>query len=453
MRLTNFLSLFALVSATAVQAEFSQYLSEIPECGIQCILQILPTSVCGLTNETCICENEDVAARTQSCLVQNCTVLESFQVANITALGCGREHPDRSRDIIYTTVLGAFAVLCVIMRMISRWEEGGFNPDDYFMAFAGLCMIPLLTTGDLSAKYAFGRNIWDIPTNHIVLGLQFFYWGEICYFTVLGACKMSILMFYLRIFPSQAFRNWCFSLLGVVTMAMVVFQLMTLFQCWPISYNWHGWKGEMQGKCLNIQAFNYASSAVNIILDFAILILPLPWLIRLKVGLKRKLSIIFMFSIGIFIFIVSVLRINFVNKFKASVNPTWDYTDAIIWSGVEVHTAVIVPCLPAIRSLLSRRCPKIFGIDTQADTNKSYERSRGRDIPRSKSFKMVSITTTCAPGKVSDEESEDGQRFSNSKVCFNLGDQMKGTVHTGITGGRLATFRSNEHLVPEKHDM
>ncbi|KAL2068978.1 hypothetical protein VTL71DRAFT_15316 [Oculimacula yallundae] len=457
MRLTNVLSIFALASAALVQADLTEYLPEIPQCGasgpkVKCLLQVLSTSVCDLTNQTCICENADFTASTQLCLTQNCTVLESFQVANVSTLACGRDHPDKSSPLIYTSILGGIAFLCVILRLVSRYEEGGFNAEDYIMAFAGLCLIPFVVLGVLTATHAFGRNIWDVPTHDIIQGLKYFYWGELIYMTILGVCKISILMFYLRLFPSQTFKYWCISLLAVVTLVMVTFQFMVLFQCWPINFNWHGWKGEMEGKCLNIQAEIYASSSLNIILDVAILVLPLPWLFRLQIGLRRKINVILMFSLGIFIFIVSVVRISLIDKFKASVNPTWDFTEAIFWSAIEIYVAVIVPCLPAIRSFLSRRCPAVFGIDTRKGTNNSYEKSRQQQNTTSKSFKMVSITTSSGTFvKDVKQDTESGQNFSNSEVNFNLGDQSKGTVHTGITGGvRPGTSSSGEFLVPQK---
>lgn len=40
------------------------------------------------------------------------------------------------------------------------------------------------------------------------------------------------------------------------------------------------------------------------------------------------------------------------------------------WSTIEVHVGVICACLPAIRSLLTRICPSIFG-DTRVQTSTS----------------------------------------------------------------------------------
>ena len=66
---------------------------------------------------------------------------------------------------------------------------------------------------------------------------------------ILGLCKISILTFYLRIFPHQKFRKFCYIILGWVALNTVVFTLSTLLQCIPISTNWTGWekKGGREG--------------------------------------------------------------------------------------------------------------------------------------------------------------------------------------------------------------
>jgi len=50
-------------------------------------------------------------------------------------------------------------------------------------------------------------------------------------------------------------------------------------------------------------------------------------------------------------------------SFGDSVNPTWDYTNVVIWTGLEVAVSIIVTSLPAIRVLCSpaRRQSGTFG--------------------------------------------------------------------------------------------
>ena len=106
-------------------------------------------------------------------------------------------------------------------------------------------------------------------------------------------------MFYLRIFPSRTFRIACQILASCTAVYTITFILLAVLQCTPVSYNWEGWKGESKGSCQNLSARAYASAAVNLALDFAVLLLPVPWLIRLRVSLRKKLNVLLMFSVGV----------------------------------------------------------------------------------------------------------------------------------------------------------
>jgi hypothetical protein len=88
-------------------------------------------------------------------------------------------------------------------------------------------------------------------------------------------------------------------MLGWVVVVMILFQCLSIFQCIPISYNWEGWKGDGQRKtCLDMTALTYASASINIAQDIAILVLPIPWLVKLNTTRKKKFNILLMFNMG-----------------------------------------------------------------------------------------------------------------------------------------------------------
>lgn len=65
-----------------------------------------------------------------------------------------------------------------------------------------------------------------------------------------------------------------------------------------------------------------------------------------------------------------------------------DYVESIYWSGIETYVSLIVPCLPAVRALLSQKLPRVFGMDTTRGSGNSYIQSGPAD-----SFAMSSKTT------------------------------------------------------------
>jgi hypothetical protein len=79
----------------------------------------------------------------------------------------------------------------------------------------------------------------------------------------------------------------------------IVFALVdTLIICRPISYYWNRWDMEHVGHCWDIQAVAYANAGISIVLDILTLILPITQVWNLHLGLRKRIGVILMFSVG-----------------------------------------------------------------------------------------------------------------------------------------------------------
>jgi len=115
---------------------------------------------------------------------------------------------------------------------------------------------------------------------------------------VIGFTKMAILLLYLRVFSSKSFRLVVITSLLVVAAYIPAFALAVAFHCIPISFGWTGWTGETQGHCINLNAFAWAHAATNIVFDVFIIVLPVPQLLHLRLGRRKKIHVLLMFSVG-----------------------------------------------------------------------------------------------------------------------------------------------------------
>ena len=109
--------------------------------------------------------------------------------------------------------------------------------------------------------------------------------------------KISILFFYLRVFPKKCFRVLCWLMIAFCTANMLVFVLVTIFQCKPISFAWQR-TSIREGSCVNYNAAAWANAGVNILHDFLIVVLPLQELRALQLSKMKKVGVYAMFSIG-----------------------------------------------------------------------------------------------------------------------------------------------------------
>ncbi|OHW92233.1 putative CFEM domain-containing protein [Colletotrichum incanum] len=101
-----------------------------------------------------------------------------------------------------------------------------------------------------------------------------FFLEEFMYAFVICSTKVSMIFFYLRIFPELWFRKACFTILTITVIFGVWHFLQILFVSWPISYNWTYWDGRHSGRRGNVKIFSFANAGINIALDLALFILP-----------------------------------------------------------------------------------------------------------------------------------------------------------------------------------
>jgi len=121
------------------------------------------------------------------------------------------------------------------------------------------------------------------------------YIAAIFYVFILGLVKISILLFYLRLFPYEKFRYAVFAALFFVIGTTISLTFISIFQCTPIQFFWNK---DVQGKCLNLNDMAYLANAFTISSDFLILVLPVPVIAKLRLGLSKKLGAMLMFAIG-----------------------------------------------------------------------------------------------------------------------------------------------------------
>jgi hypothetical protein len=247
----------------------------------------------------------------------------------------------------------------------------------------------------LVVKNGLGRDIWTLQAEQITNVLKYYYLGEIFYVVALGISKISILFFYLRVFPSKGFRNLTYGVMGLSVAYTIAFFFATTFQCVPISLAWTQWDGLHEGRCNDIHLQGWIAAAINIVLDAIVMILPLRHLAKLNMSLKKRLMVMAMFSLGIFVIVVSAIRLYSLIHFANTQNITWNYVDAGLWSLIEIDVSIVCGCMPAHRLLIAKAWPKMrSSIQSGKGTSTRASRPAGNTdlgVPTSDKLTRISI--------------------------------------------------------------
>ena len=76
----------------------------------------------------------------------------------------------------------------------------------------------------------------------------------------------------------------------------ISFFCVFLTNCHPITYSWNPVPG---GYCKSVTVEEITSVSVNMVIDTAIVILPMPPLWGLRMPIRKKIGISFLFSLGL----------------------------------------------------------------------------------------------------------------------------------------------------------
>ncbi|KAL8858879.1 MAG: hypothetical protein Q9178_004557 [Gyalolechia marmorata] len=195
------------------------------------------------------------------------------------------------------TVLTILAVAAVILRFLARSSTTArYGVDDWLILFALL-----------------------------------YFAGSVFFNTGAPALKLSILVFYHRIFPVQKFMVSCI-IIGVVVIGWFIASVVSTFLiCRPVAYWWD--KSIPGGHCINATTIHFSVvSPADILTNLAILALPIPWLWGLQMQKRKKWAITIIFLLD-------------------------TITSAAIWLNVELSIGILSASLPLMRPLMSRALP------------------------------------------------------------------------------------------------
>jgi hypothetical protein len=113
----------------------------------------------------------------------------------------------------------------------------------------------------------------------------------------LAAVKISLLLFYVRIFSIRKFRVAAYVVMTVVVMWWISVVLEEFLLCRPFAYNWD--RSIENGVCGNVEAAYTAAGIINLCTDVMALILPVPMVWGLQLPPRAKAALLVTFGVGI----------------------------------------------------------------------------------------------------------------------------------------------------------
>ncbi|KAJ3938431.1 uncharacterized protein N0V96_011682 [Colletotrichum fioriniae] len=229
-----------------------------------CFVDAFHSGNCTIDSLTeCVCTNIPLQARASACIQRACEFDDQVATARISQRLCeGYPYPDRRRfSKVFSIGLPVITILTVALRCLARLQVTN-------------------------------RLWWDDWTALIAL---IFYVLQMLYIFVQVFAKASIACFYSRVFTNQKFRLAVKFFMVFLFVHGFMFLLLMVFQCLPIESIWDR---SIQGRCLNVSAISYGGAACSILEDIVLIVIPIPELMKLQLGKKKRTALVCMFAIG-----------------------------------------------------------------------------------------------------------------------------------------------------------
>ncbi|TVY92729.1 hypothetical protein LAWI1_G004021 [Lachnellula willkommii] len=205
--------------------------------------------------------------------------------------------PSRAPQILVGNIIPQiFASLFVIARMITKIRiTRAWGADDTVLVIAWLCSLALTILACLETRYGAGKHLHDVPFTSLEAGLNLEYGTRITYFLALGFTKVSICLFYLRVFRERYSRIIAMGTMGFTILFTVPTVLVSIFQCNPVR---GFWDKTIKSTCFNTNPNLYASAACNIAADTVLIILVVFSVLPLKLVRRQKIVLLIVISSG-----------------------------------------------------------------------------------------------------------------------------------------------------------
>ncbi|KAF4775595.1 hypothetical protein HER10_EVM0012338 [Colletotrichum scovillei] len=360
-----------------------QWLITTPTCSMPCFSEVLSSGRCQLSGlAKCACTNDDLQLRVSTCVQLSCDFTDQVNALRKSQVLC-YEYPTTSRRgsaPIFALALPIITLIIVLLRCFASWTIARkLWLDDYVTLVALGLLIISSVCGAIANSLGFGKHYWAVNPDSAKTLLQVFYALQIMYNLVIITAKIAICCFYRRIFPNRWLQVATKAAIILIVVHGLIFFFLIVFQCIPLAMIWNK---SVKGRCLNITAIGYTAAIIGIMEDIVLLIMPIPILLQLQLGLKKKLGLVFMFSLGSFGCITSIVRLKYLVSFANTFDPTWDNTDIISWSSVEVNVAIVCGSLPLLRPVFKYLSNPFKAVKvSSSESIYSLQRRRGLNSP------------------------------------------------------------------------
>ncbi|KAI1771682.1 integral membrane protein [Hypoxylon cercidicola] len=250
--------------------------------------------------------------------------------------------------------LAMTARLYVRTKMLTR----GFGLDDVVLLLTYIGFIMSCAMGFTSMRYGYAAPDEQSYYNK-AKATQFLFANQLSLYISAGLVKIAVALVLYRIASTKRLRWILIGSMVVVTIWTIV---MTLFASWPCAQsgasNWAGSKA-----CTQV---GYFRTITNIFIDYFYALLPVIMLRKVHMNMRMKVSVMLLLGLGAFASSATIAKLVIIVKLSTAKGAVAEglHYDLLLWADVELGMAIFAAAAAALRPLLSKYAPAVWGRST-----------------------------------------------------------------------------------------
>ncbi|KAF7586030.1 hypothetical protein BBP40_009647 [Aspergillus hancockii] len=292
----------------------------------------------------------------------------------------------------------SLGLVFILVRIYVRWTQVGpsnFQVDDYLMPLAGL-----VYTAETVAAYLVGAKFRGLTNSYMTdeeraaldpssreyydrqWGSKIQVIGWSFYACILWLVKFCVAVFYSRLttglqhLPTRV--RFAYVILGVTYLAVA---LSILLSCQPMHKFWQV-NPDPGNLCQPTRSTVYVLIVVipNVLTDLYLMSIPLPLLWTVNIGIRRKITLMALFSGAAFVIMAAIIR-----AVTILTSGPEGAVSGSKWACRETFVSIVVANLPIIQPLIRKGAQKV-GLSALFSTTggpSSYGRQRTQSYPLS----------------------------------------------------------------------
>ncbi|KAL9590111.1 MAG: hypothetical protein Q9203_001092 [Teloschistes exilis] len=169
------------------------------------------------------------------------------------------------------------------------------------------------------------------------------FYGPTMFFT-----KLTLFILYYRLFsPSKTMRYLIFFGIGFNFLFYTIYTFLYSLMCPNVSK-----RAQTCGP--RLKAMGVATSAINVVSDFYILLIPLAAISNLQLPPKKKWGLMGIFFTGFLACLCSIISLHYRVVLDKSTDDIWNVAPVMVIGTVEFNIGIICSCLPTLPALFRR---------------------------------------------------------------------------------------------------